>query len=315
MREAPSRAARAPLRRLGSRLSRRGLLGTGVLAGVLAASGVAVAARPRGGVLRLGLAGPVPRGASGWDTRASLLAGLAVGGVAEALAEVGPGGELLPGLAAAWDADGAARHWRLRLAPGARFHDGSSLAPADVAASLLAHREGSPLSPLLARVEEVRPDGAHGLRLRLREGDPDLPLRLAAPRLAVWRDGRADGVGTGLYRLDPEAGSEAEGAPLRLLRVAGHRRDGAGAAAGLFEAVEAWALPDPRARLDALLAGRVDAVDLLPPELAAEALAAGLALAGEAGEATAHGPRVAHGPVSAVGPLDGGRIAERWWLA
>ncbi len=307
-----SRAARAPLRRLGSRpgslVSRRGLLGAGVLAGVLAASGVAVAARPRGGVLRLGLAGPLPRGAEGWDTRLTPLAGLAVGGVAEALAEIGPGGELLPGLAAAWDADGAARLWRLRLAPGARFHDGAPLRPEDVAASLRAHREGSPLSPLLARVEELRPEGAHGLRLRLREGDPDLPLRLASPRLAVWRDGRADGVGTGLYRLDPAA----DDGPLRLLRVDGHRRDGEGGTTGFFEAVEAWAFPEPRARLDALLGGAVDAVDALPPELEAEALAAGL---GRAGEATVHGPRLAHGPVSELGPLDGGRIAERWWRA
>ncbi len=309
----PSRAARAPLRRLGSRpgslLSRRGLLGAGVLAGVLAASGVPVTARPRGGVLRLGLAGPVPRGADGWDTRAEALAGLAVGGVAEALAEIGPGGELLPGLAAAWDTDGAARLWRLRLAPGARFHDGRPLAPADVAASLLWHREGSPLAPLLARVEELRPDGPHGLWLRLARGDPDLPLALASLRLAVWRDGRPDGVGTGLYRLDREADGEG---PLRLLRVEGHRRDGGGAAGGLFEAVEAWALPAPRARLDALLGGLVDAVDALPPELEAEALAAGLRLAGVA---TVHGARLAHGPVSDLAPLDGGRIAERWWLA
>lgn len=300
------RAARAPLRRLDSRMSRRGLLGAGVLAGVLAASGVPVAARPRGGTLRLAMAGPVPGpvpgGAQGWDTREAPLWGLAAGGVAETLTEIGPGGELLPGLALAWDTDGAARDWRLSLSPEARFHDGRALSPSDVASSLLLHRAGSPLASLLAGVEAMRPDGAHGLRLRLRDGDPDLPLRLADPRLAVWREGRADGVGTGLYRLDPEAQG------LGLVRVAGHRRDGR---AGFFDRVEARPLPDPRARLLALLAGEADAADALPEDLQAEAEAAGLLLAG----ATAHASRLAHGPVSSLGPLDGGRIAERWWWA
>lgn len=279
-------------------MSRRGLLGGGVLAGVLAASGIPVVARPRGGVLRLAMAGPVPRGlGAGWDTRGASLTGLAVGAVAEALTEIGPGGELLPGLARGWDSDGAARDWRLRLDPEARFHDGTSLRPQDAILSILRHREGSPLAPFAAGIEEARADGSHAVRLRLAAGDADLPLRLADLRLAVWREGVPDGVGTGLYRV-------AEGASLRLLRVAAHRRDGQ---AGFFDAVEVLERPEPSARLRALLASEADAADPLPPGMAE---AAGLGLAG----GTPHGPGVAHGAADPAA-LDGGRIAERWWRA
>lgn len=279
-------------------MSRRGLLGGGVLAGVLAASGVPVVARPRGGVLRLAVAGPVPHGlGAGWDTRGGSLSGLAVGAVAEALAEIGPGGELLPGLARGWESDGAARDWRLRLDPEARFHDGSPFQPQDAILSILRHREDSPLAPLVSRIEEAQADGSHAIRLRLAAGDPDLPLLLADPRLAMWREGLPDGVGTGLYRV-------AEGAPLRLLRVMAHRRDGQ---AGFFDAVEVTARPEPEARLWALLSGEADAADPLPAGMAE---AAGLGLAGR----TPHGPGVAHG-ASDPADLDGGRIAERWWRA
>jgi len=133
----------------------------------------------------------------------------------------------------------------------------------------------------MARIEEMRADGPMGLVLRLREGDPDLPFHLADPRLVVGPGGRLEGVGTGLYRL---ARDQAPGR-LRLDRVAAHWKDGR---AGWFDAVEARWLPDPRARLDAGLAGEVDAIDPLPPMLLAEARAAGLMVAEAAGPRQLH---------------------------
>jgi peptide/nickel transport system substrate-binding protein len=275
------RRAPVPLRRLEPRLSRRGLLAAGVLAGVLAATGIPTQARPRGGLLRLAVAGPLPAEA-GWDTTRRPLAAAAGGLVAETLTEIGPGGELLPGLAVSWDSDGTASDWLLRLDAEARFHDGTRVAPEDVAASLRLHGgRYAAMGWLMGRVAGLRADGPGALRVTLREPDPDLPLHLAELRLVVWRGGRPDGVGTGLYRID----ADAPAGVLRARRVAGHRRDGA---AGFFDAVELRSRPDPAARLAALLGGEADAVDWLPPAEEARACAAGLAVISVVGPRQLH---------------------------
>jgi hypothetical protein len=216
-------------------------LGAGVLAGVLAASGVALQARARGGVLRLGLARGVPGG--DWSRAHPALA-LAVH---DTLFEIGPTGELEGGLVGAWESDGAARAWVLALRPDAPFHDGTPLGAADVAASLARHRSGR-AAWALGNIEGIEALGAGALRLALREADPDLPLLLAEPGLTVGPEGRLDGVGTGLYRL-----AEREEGRLRLERVGAHRKDGR---AGWFDAVEAVVLPDPSHRLAALIGAR-----------------------------------------------------------
>lgn len=255
-----------PLRRLDSRMSRRGLLGAGVLAGVLAASGVPLQARTRGGLLRLRLAKSLPQG-HGWNAGPAVLA---QGAVYETLAEIGPTGELVGELALSWETEPGARRWYLGLRPDAVFHDGTPLRAADVLASLDRHRRG-PAAWALARVERIEAQGPRALLLTLHEGDPDLPFLLADPGLIVGPEGRFDGTGSGLYRV-------AERQPpgrLRLDRVAGHWKDGR---AGWFDAVEAVALPDPEERLEALLAGEADAIDPLPPTLAQVALEAGLAV-------------------------------------
>ncbi|HVG49850.1 MAG TPA: ABC transporter substrate-binding protein, partial [Rubellimicrobium sp.] len=174
-----------PLRRLDSRVSRRGLLGAGVLAGVLAASGVPLQARTRGGVLRLGLARPLPlRG--DW-TRAPAV--LAQGAVYDTLTEIGPTGDLSGELAQSWEAAPGARVWHLALRRDAVFHDGRPLTAPDVLASLARHRAG-PAAWILDRVERIEPQGPQAALLTLHEGDPDLPFLLADPRLIIGPEGR-----------------------------------------------------------------------------------------------------------------------------
>lgn len=314
---APLRRPPPPLRRLGirapaqpdSRLSRRGLLTAGVLAGVLAATGVPVEARQRGGVLRLALAGGVPDGADWSQAHPVLLLA-----AHETLTEIAPDGALRGALAEGWEAAPGAAVWHLSFVPGAVFPDGTPLRPRDVGASL--RRPGSPLAADLADLAEA---GPRGLRLVLRQGDPDLPFRLADPALAVGRGGRLDGQGTGPYR---SAGRDERGL-LRLLRAPTHRLDGR---AGWFEAIEARHLSEPDERFAALREGLADLAEALPPRLLTEARAAGFRLVGDAAETApaeeaagadgpAHEPRLAHGALSRLGPLDDGRIALRWWFA
>lgn len=262
----PRRRPAAPLRRLEGRVSRRGLLGAGVLAGVLAASGVPLQARTRGGTLRLALVGPLPDGPGpSWRQAPAVLA---QGAVYDTLTSLGPTGELRGELATAWESSPDARLWHLTLRRDVAFHDGRPLRAADVAASLLAHHRGR-AAWALSRMEGVEPQGPFAVLVRLAEPDPDLPLLLTEPRLLVAPEGRFDGTGSGLYRLAGAPGPDR----IRLERVEAHWKDGR---AGWFDAMEALRLPRPRDRLDALLSGEADVAADLPAPLVAEARAAGV---------------------------------------
>ncbi len=280
----PTRRSAAPLRRLGSRVSRRGLLGAGVLAGVLAASGVPLQARRRGGVLRIGLP-TCPTSHHAWHRAPAVLA---CGAVYDTLTEIGPTGELRGELALAWEAGPNAASWHIALRTGVRFHDGRRLTSADVAASLLYHRKG-PSAWALSHLDRIEPQGADALLVTLKERDPDFPLVLAEPDLTVAPEGRFHGVGTGLYRvasIQPEGG-------LQLDRVETHWKDGQ---AGWFDVIEARALESPDERVAALLAGEVDVVGSLRPEHAAQAVAAGLAVTMVLGNRQLHATMAPKGP-------------------
>ncbi len=272
----PSRRPAAPLRRLGSRVSRRGLLGAGVLAGVLAASGVPLQARTLGGVLRIGL--PTKLHPTGpWDLAPSVLA---CGAIYETLTEVGPTGDLRGGLALAWEAAPGGAAWHMVLRTDVRFHDGRRLTSSDVAASLLHHRRGRS-AWTLSRVDRIEPQGPEALLITLSEGDPDFPLLLAERELIIGPEGCFYGVGTGLYRV---AAVQPEDR-LRLDRVEAHWKDGR---AGWFEAIEALTLVEPQERLAALIAGEVDVAGSLERGLSEEARNAGLEVTSVQGNRQLH---------------------------
>jgi len=335
----PRRRPDAPLQRI----SRRGLITSGMLAGVLAATGVSVHAQRRGGPLRLALPGAF----GGWGiARQDLFARVATSGtVFETLTEITAAGELVGELALGWQAQDAGALWTVALRPDARFHDGRAVTATDVAASLLRHRDvASPCHWLLAGVQAVEPLDDRHLRIRMTAPDPDLPLLLADPHLVIAPLGAAEsGIGSGLYRV-----VEAQDGILSLARVARHVRDGQ---AGWFDAVTLLPSTSARERLTLLAEGRADAAAEMPghgPDLpgmvAVDVVASTsllLAPPADAGldafmarpdrstvlaalerdyipdparfhalgaSALRHGPTIGN-----LAPLDNGRIAQRWW--
>lgn len=235
------------------RISRRGLISSGVLAGVLAATGMQVQARTRGGVLRLGLSGPV----TSWDPRQAQGAFMRVAGqgaVYETLTDLAASGELVGELAESWEPAADARIWTVNLRGGVDFHDGRPVTAGDVAASFALHRAASPAQGIMARVAEMRVLNAQQIQFQLVAPDANFPLALSDPHLLVAPEGLFNGIGSGLYRVtDPELGER-----LRLERVTDHHRDGK---AGWFDAVILRAMPEAARRSAALIAGQVDAVD------------------------------------------------------
>jgi len=337
----PRRRPDAPLQRI----SRRGLITSGVLAGVLAASGVAVHAQRRGGHLRLALPGAF----GGWGiARQDLFARVAGSGtVFETLTEITASGELVGELAQGWQAQAAGAVWTIALRPDARFHDGNPVTAEDVAASLLRHRDaGSPCRWLLDAIDAVQVLDAGHLRIVMAAPDADLPLLLADPHLMIAPQGRVEtGIGSGMYRVQ-----DMQGGALVLTRLARHPRDGQ---AGWFETVTLLPVATAQERLALLARGRADAAPVdahasgpgdLPGLVALDiAASTSLLLSPPAGDDLAdilsrpdrgavlaafeptytpdparfpslHAAALRHGPVIGnLAPLDSGRIAQRWW--
>ncbi len=323
------------------RLTRRGLITSGVLAGVLAATGVPVIAQSRGGVLRLALPTPFTGWPLGSHDLTARVAG--AGAVFDTLTEIAATGEVQGELALAWDSAEAGRLWTFTLRP-VRFHDGSPVTSDDVVQSLLRHHEpASPAAWLLARMTDIAAPSPDRVQIRLAHPDADLPLLLSDPHLVIAPGGRIeDGVGTGLYRLSDGA----------LIRLPAHWKDGR---AGWFDRVELIPAATEVHRLALLSQGEADAAPFaalpdaaLPPHLTATRVAAtpSLALsppcppdaalirarcaADRAGAFAAleetlppapphvvvHAKGLLHtDALGGLAPLDSTRIAERWWWA
>lgn len=234
---------------------------------MVAASGASGADLPeRGGSLRLGLTG---RGMGVFDGRRPFDPIMRIAGhgaVFDCLTEIGADGALRGELATGWEAGPDARVWAIRLREDAVFHDGRPFGADDVVATLRLHRAaGAGLGPRIAQVRRV---GPHEVQIALREANPALPFLLADPQLIMLPAHAPEvamvaGNGTGLYRMEPDR-TEARAV---LRRVDRHWRDGQ---AGWFERVEILTIRDPRARLEALKSGRVDAVNMADPAWEAE---------------------------------------------
>ena len=251
------------------RISRRDLLGLGAAAGVVAVSGAPAHALPeRGGSLRLGLAGRGHRRFDGRRPFDPIMRVVGHGAVFDCLTEIGADGAIRGELATGWEASADARAWTFRLREDAVFHDGRPFGADDVVATLRMHMGGS-AAAVAGLIAQVRRMGPHEVLIVLREGTPGLPFLLSDPQLVMLpalgpERAMAEGIGTGLYRMEP--GRTAERAVLR--RVERHWKDGA---AGWFDRVEVLRIAAPAARLEALKSGRVDAVNLADPAWEAEA--------------------------------------------
>jgi hypothetical protein len=147
-------------------------------------------------------------------------------------------GRVVPGLAESWRLDGDGRTWIVTLRENARFSDGAPVTAADVRAGW--SRENGELLPHVDRLVQSIVDARdRTLAIRLRSRRVDVPLALAHPDLAIAKY-VADSlwpVGTGPWRIAPEAGARPAVAtsaitlvgdnvpPVRFLIAPGDPRD------------------------------------------------------------------------------------------
>ena len=244
-------------------ISRRGLLTSGALAGVLAATGVPLQAQPkRGGTLRLGLTGVE----TNWDARrrfSPLMRIAAPGCVFDCLTEVTAQGQLVGELAESWEGSADATVWTFKLRMGVTFHNGRPFGADDVVESLALYQADKTCAAfhLACQIADVQKLGDHKVRITLTEPNADFPFLVADPQLMIYParqigEAMTRGIGTGLYSV-----ARDDDDVLRLERVAQHYKNGQ---AGWFDAVHLHKMPDESAGMTALLSDQVDAIADVP---------------------------------------------------
>ncbi len=245
-------------------LNRRTLMQGVAAAGVLTATGLPVSAASKtGGRLRLGLKGA--NTSDTWDGRTfsdTYMIVMGHGCVFECLTEVTPDGTLVGELAESWEASPDAKTWTFTLKKGVKFHNGKSFGADDVIESFNIHvAEGSKSAakPIVDNVREIKKLSNHQVQMKLKSGNADFPFLVSDYHIIIYPAGMieeaiAKGIGTGPYRVvsfDPGVRTVAK-------RVDSHHRDGQG---GWFDEIEAIAINDEAARINALITGQVDVVN------------------------------------------------------
>ena len=247
---------------------RRKLLTTGLAAGLLAASGLSITARPQvGGRFRAALPG-ASLGDS-WDARKGFglfMAAAGQGAVFDNLTEVAADGSLRGELATGWHASRDAKTWIFDLRSGVKFHNGATFDSASVIESIRLHMDAGERGAgwhLVSNIDTIKANSPTQVQFSLHAGNADFPYLLSDRHLIVYPAGNIaeamrQGIGTGLYRVAKfDAGQRFVG-----WRVSGHYKDGT---AGWFDQVEFLSLDDASQRLAALQSGRVDAVAEINP--------------------------------------------------
>jgi len=249
------------------RLSRRGFMEGALalgatVAGAKSMMGKALAATPKkGGTLRLGIGHGSTTDNLDPATYENLYMQTQAGALHNKLTVVANTGELEPELAESWEASADARQWRFKLRRGVEFHNGKTLETADVIASFNHHRgeeTKSAAKPLVDPITEIEADGKDTVVFTLENGSADFPYLVSDYHLAILpaADGKVDastGIGAGGYALDifePGVRSTVTRFPNYWKEDRAH-----------FDGAELLVIVDTAARTNALMTGKIDAMD------------------------------------------------------
>jgi len=153
--------------------------------------------------------------------------------------------------------------WTFKLRKGVEFHDGKSFTADDVLYTMNRHMGAdsvSNASSLVTMIDRWEKVNDHEVRAVLSSPNADLPIALGTFHFKIVQDGTTDfqtAVGTGPY-------SVKEFKP--GVRAIGARFDNYWGEGGYLDELEHYGIGDSVARLNAFLAGNVDAMVNLPPK-------------------------------------------------
>jgi peptide/nickel transport system substrate-binding protein len=182
------------------------------------------------------------------------------------LFEVDNNGDVIPELAESYEAKDGAKTWVIKLKKGIEFHNGKTLTPEDVIASLNHHRGEDTKSAgksLLEPVVEMKKTGPNEVTFKLNAGNADFPFILSDYHFIIVPEfnGKADwqaGFGTGGYiieRFEPGVRTTYKRNPNYFKSDRAH-----------FDEVELIALVDTTSRQNAVMNKEVHAINRVDPK-------------------------------------------------
>lgn len=185
------------------------------------------------------------------------------GSIHNYLTVVNGDGSLSGELAESWEASKDAKVWTFKIRNTAKFHNGKSVTPADVIASLKHHggkESKSGAKVIVDELTDMKIDG-DSVVMTLTNGNADLPYQISDYHLAILpsdADGKVDatsGIGAGPYVLkNYNAGVKAE-----VTKFDDYWDNNIGHVAS----AELLTVADVAARTNALTTGEVDVIDRL----------------------------------------------------
>ena len=162
-----------------------------------------------------------------------------------------------PALANYWEANSEATEWTFELREGIEFHNGKKLTAADVVYSVKRHlgeNTESRIKAYMAQIAEISADGDHVIKIKIASPNSEFPILFSSARAGIIPEGHTDfenAVGTGPFKVR----EFQPGIRSVFARHENYWQD----SKPYVEAVETFSIPDPVARMNALLSGEIEA--------------------------------------------------------
>ena len=157
----------------------------------------------------------------------------------------------------------SATEWTFKIRKGVEFHDGKTLTADDVIYTMNRHLGADSISnasALVAMVKEWKKVNDYEVKAILSSPNADLPIALGTFHFKILQEGTTDfstAVGTGPYKVKEFKPG---------VRSIGVRFENFWGEGGYLDEMETLGIGDPVARLNAFLAGDIDAMKDLPPK-------------------------------------------------
>ena len=226
------------------------------------ATAVAQGIPKKGGTLRLGMEGGSASDSLDPRTYADSIPISYGYQIWNGLVEIGPDGGATGELLESWEPKPGAKEWIFNVRKGVTFHSGKSLDADDVIYSINLHRGAtkSAAKDLLSSITDIKRLSATQVQITLSEGNLDLPYNLSDFHILVVPNAFADFSkpdGTGAFMLE----TFEPGVRVVTKNTDNYWKPGR----GNFDSIELQYIPDATSRLQALLAGQLDAINRLDP--------------------------------------------------
>ncbi len=160
-----------------------------------------------------------------------------------------------------------ATEWTFKIRQGVEFHDGKTLTADDVIYTMNRHLGADSVSKaasLVTMIDRWEKVNDYEVKAVLSSPNADLPIALGTFHFKILQDGTTDfstAVGTGPYKVKEFSAG---------VRTIGERFENYWGEGGYLDELEHYGIGDSTSRLNAFLAGDVDAMVNLPPKAIAQ---------------------------------------------